>query len=144
MTIQQDNTALTFRVTDYQFPDVEKGQTEFDYDANWLNVEILYSDFTGSYRYLASCIMTVELMELIEGINDVIDGRKFLYISDFMEPFLKFVVGKLGQSISIGIEFIYDTTDVWKSHSLCEALSLQDAKMIANELHRIYEQYPER
>jgi hypothetical protein len=144
MTIHQDNTALTFRVTDYQFPDVDKGQTGFDYDANWLNIEILYSDSTGSYRYLASCIMTVELMELIEGINDVIDGRKFLYISDFMEPFLKFVVGKLGQSIAIGIEFIYDTTDVWKSHGLCEALSLQDAKMIANELHRIYEQYPER
>ncbi len=147
MIIQHDNRKMILSVDGYEFPEHERNDknNEFDYDANWLNVKITYIDENGEQVYTDSCLMTSELSELIDCIKKIISGKELLYISDFMEPYLKIAIAQADDKILVGIEYVYDTNDgVWKSHKISEAVTVEKAIQIADELQKYYEKFPLR
>ena len=89
--------------------------------------------------------MTVELESLIADLSEIISGKESLFISDFLEPYLKIVAVRAGEQIVIGVEFVYDTSDgIWKSHKLSEMMRHEDALLLIDELKNMNERYPQR
>ena len=59
---------IEFNVINYQYP--ERVATEdYDYDANWLMVEIAYSNRAEKNTYYDPCLLTYEFIDLIDGIE---------------------------------------------------------------------------
>ncbi len=145
MTIIENSKRLSFIVADYEYPGYKSTGSGFDYDANWLMVSVVYSDDKGTYTYKDACLLTVELESLIADLSEIISGKESLFISDFLEPYLKIVAVRAGEQIVIGVEFVYDTSDgIWKSHKLSEMMRHEDALLLIDELKNMNERYPQR
>ena len=145
MTIKENCKRLSFEVAGYEYPGYKSTESGFDHDANWLMVSVVYSDDKGTYTYKDACLLTVELESLIAGLSEVISGKESLFISDFLEPYLKIVAVRAGEQIVVGLEFIYDTSDgIWKSHKLSEMMSHEDALLLIDKLKNMNERYPKR
>ena len=86
MIIRSKDTSLSFEIDDYQYPEHKSQEKGYDYDANWLEVAIQYSNQNEVKEYKDTCLLTYELEELIDGLSEVIADKESLYISDFMEP----------------------------------------------------------
>jgi hypothetical protein len=145
MMIQSEGKSLSLAIDGYQYPDQKPQKKGYDYDANWLNVVICYSEATISEKYIDACLLTYELESCIEEIDEVIEGKETLYISDFMEPYLKIAVMRTGASVVIGIVFAYDVADgIWKERKVSETVSLERAKEIVEELKEYAARYPQK
>lgn len=44
MIIRSKDTSLSFEIDDYQYPEHKSQEKGYDYDANWLEVAIQYSN----------------------------------------------------------------------------------------------------
>ena len=142
MNIRNQGKEIVFDIDSYQFP-WEKPDGEGDYDANWLMVKITYSDSEGPQEYTDPCLLTWELCGVIEELEKVINGEESFYVSDFLEPYLKFSFMKVGKDVGIGICFVYDTTDgIWKDHRLAEVFTMEETKDILEELKMLSKKYP--
>ena len=120
----------------------EKG---YDYDANWLEVAIQYSNQNEVEGYKDACLLTYELEELIDGLSEVIAAKESLYISDFMEPYLKFAIASTDGKILLGMEFVYEANKTsWKSHKVSEVITKESAEEIAEELRSMLARFPQR
>lgn len=87
--------------------------------------------------------LTWELYDVIRELEKVINGEESLYVSEFLEPYLKFSFMKVGENIGIGISFMYDTTDgIWKDRRLAESFTVEAAKDILEELKMLSKKYP--
>lgn len=106
-------------------------------------VKITYSDSEGPQEYTDPCLLTWELGDVIKELEKVINGEESFYVSDFLEPYLKFSFMKVGEDIGIGISFVYDTTDgIWKDRRLAESFTVETAKDILEELKMLSKKYP--
>lgn len=120
----------------------EKG---YDYDANWLEVAIQYSNQNEVEEYKDACLLTYELEELIDGLSEVIADKESLYISDFMEPYLKFAIASTDGKILLGMEFVYEANKTsWTSHKVSEVITKESAEEIAEELRSMLARFPQR
>ena len=145
MTVQNNTRRLSFVIESYQYPHLRSSGRDYDYDANWLDVSIQYSDEEGTYQYLNPCLLTYELESLVDDIADVVSGEESLYISDFMEPYLKISAMRVDNTIMLGLGYVYDTTDgIWKEHKLAEQISFEQANRILDELKSFIERFPNR
>lgn len=145
MIIYNGAASISFVVDHYQYPKHKSQEKGYDYDANWLVVAIRYSNQDTTEEYKDACLLTYELEELVDGLSKVIDGKESLYISDFMEPYLKVVFAASDNKILVGLEFVYDTTDgIWKRRKLSEPLSIEKAITIVEELKAISARFPQR
>ena len=135
---------IEFNVINYQYP--ERVATEdYDYDANWLMVEIAYSNRAEKNTYYDPCLLTYEFIDLIDGIDEILAGRETGYITDFMEPYLKFSVTKVGDLFAVQIRFVYDTTDgQWKEIYVSQGVSYQELNAFSQAGRQLCEQFPER
>ena len=142
MNIRNQGKEIVFGIDSYQYP-WEKPDGEGDYDANWLMIKITYSDSDGSQEYTDPCLLTWELCDVIRELEKIINGEESLYVSEFLEPYLKFSFMKVGENIGIGISFVYDTTDgIWKDRRLAESFTVETAKDILEELKMLNKKYP--
>jgi hypothetical protein len=145
MMIQSEGKSISLAIEGYQFPNQKIQKKGYDYDANWLNVIVCYADANVSERYIDACLLTYELESCIEEIDEVVEGKETLYISDFMEPYLKIAVMRTGASVVIGMVFAYDVADrIWKERKVSETVSLERAKGIVEELKEYSARYPQR
>ena len=143
MIISSKNTRLSVDILDYQYPYHKVSGESFDHDANWLMVQIGYSDDTVNEIYKDPCLLTTELTCLIREIEDVVTGKESLYISDFLEPYLKISLMRVDDTIMIGIVFVYDTSDgIWKERGVAELMTLDRANEILNELKSLSKRFP--
>ena len=135
---------IEFNVINYQYP--ERVATEdYDYDANWLMVEIAYSNRAETNTYNDPCLLTYEFIDLIDGIDEILAGRETGYITDFMEPYLQFSVTKVGDLFAVQIRFVYDTTDgQWKEIYVSQGMSYQELNAFSQAGRLLCEQFPER
>ena len=145
MKIRNGSKSLSFTIEEYQYPSEKSHGDDYNYDANWLNVVIEYSDETGIKHYRDACLLTYELENCTEKIHKIISGEEMLYFSDFMEPYLKLAVSRAGDRIVFGIEFVYDTADgIWKSHKVSEVVSQARAQEMLDEMKSLSSRFPER
>ena len=86
----EENKHLEFHVLGYEFP--EKGKKGDTYDANWLVVQIDYSDDQLTFSEKDTCLLSFELQDLTESIDDVLVGKETGLLMTFMEPYLTFAI----------------------------------------------------
>ncbi len=142
MRLQEDSRTIDFTVIDYQFPEIEKGKYD-EYDANWLTVQVDYNE--GEATFEDSCGLSFELAEFAERLTDVIEGREDFCQSDFMEPYLKFTVEKIGSRFEFQMEFICDVENgeagVLSVTEICDEDRLRE---ILDETVEMVSMFPKR
>lgn len=90
-------------------------------------------------------ILGYELEDLIDGLSEVIADKESLYISDFMEPYLKFAIASTDGKILLGMEFVYEANKTsWTSHKVSEVITKESAEEIAEELRSMLARFPQR
>lgn len=145
MIIHNKNESLSFEIDDYQYPEHKSREKGYDYDANWLMVSISYSNDKTSEKYRDACLLTYEFEDFIEGFSNVLAGKENLYISNFMEPYLKFAVAIADERILLGIEFVYEANKTaWKSRKASKVIPKERAKEILEELRSMLARFPQR
>ena len=145
MIIRSKDTSLSFEIDDYQYPEHKSQEKGYDYDANWLEVAIQYSNQNEVKEYKDTCLLTYELEELIDGLSEVIADKESLYISDFMEPYLKFAIASTDGKILLGMELVYEANKTsWRSHKVSEVITKESAEEIAEELRSMLARFPQR
>lgn len=147
MIIQHGRESMSLIITGYEFPDYKTSEKikGNDTDANWLNLMFTYFDGKSERVYNESCLLANELSELIQNTQEIIKGKESLYISDFLEPYLKIVIAQSDDKILIGIEYVYDANEgIWKSYRVAEAVTAEKALQIIDELQAFYDKYPMR
>lgn len=145
MIIHNKNESLSFDIDDYQYPEHKSREKGYDYDANWLMVAISYSNDKTSEKYQDACLLTYEFEDFIEGFSNVLAGKETLYISDFMEPYLKFAIVSADEKILLGMEFVYEANKTaWKSWKISEVMTKERAIEIVEELRLLFARFPQR
>lgn len=144
MRIEDRNKTIEFGILGYQFPDAGCSKpNDPDYDANWLTVQVNYSEDGTTATFQDSCVLTWELKEFAEALAEIIADRETGYISDFMEPYLKFAVAKAGDKFTFTIDFVCDVSDgEWKKICATQFIDRGQLKAIQDEVKQYLTAYP--
>lgn len=147
MLIKNGEQVLTFSVDAYEYPVIERkgNENEYDYGANWLMVRITFFDGAKMQEKTDPCLLTEELQDLLNGVWSVLSGNKSIYISEFMEPYLKFSVARTEAGITIGCVFWqFLSEDEWEEWGVSQTVTVEEASGIARELKAMSEKFPQR
>lgn len=133
---------MEFTVSGYQYPEIESAQGKCGYDANWLVCEVKYTDGNHSEMYRDPCLETYDLRGITESLDEVIEGKEEVYVSEFAEPNLQFVIARLDEKIALTIQFVYDDFgEVWKKRKMTVLLTLEEATAVLDELKALMKTY---
>ena len=139
----EENKHLEFHVLGYEFP--EKGKKGDTYDANWLVVQIDYQDDQLTFSEKDTCLLSFELQDLTESIDDVLVGKETGLLMTFMEPYLTFAITQVGEVYAVQIRFVYDTSDgLWKDVYISQEMTLDELTNMNNGFKDLYKTYPYR
>jgi hypothetical protein len=141
VVFSENNKCLNLSILDYQFP-VKKGMDNFD--ANWLTVKIEYTLNEESQTWTDNCLLSDELESLTEDIDAIIEDKETGMITEFMEPYLKFAITRVGDIFAVQIRFVYDTSDGWKEVYISQGMSRDELKKLNVGLRSLSEQFPFR
>lgn len=145
MLILEKNKSINFNIMGYEFPYEKPSKKEFNYDANWLHLEVVYCDENTNKTYTDNCLLTYELSDLINTLKQIINGSENSYISDFMEPYLSICITKIDEFIIFVISFVYDTTDgKWSKIGVTAKWTMEEAKDKVKELKDMERKFPKR
>ena len=120
MIITKDNKKLSIKVVGYEFPDAKPDGNGFDYDANWLNCEVCYTEGKKEKKYIAPCILTDELETIVFMLEELRDGKSDSYLSNFVESYLIIAVDRAGENFLFTVKFINDTNTVYSVTSVVD------------------------
>lgn len=132
---------LEFSIIDYEFP-LQKDMDNFD--ANWLTVKIDYSEGDSSASYTDNCILADELEAMTDGIENIVSGKETGIITDFMEPYLKFSLTKVGYIYAVQIRFVYDTTGSWKEIYISQGMDKNELCKMRDSFRTLCHSFPYR
>lgn len=138
---QEKSKTLELSVIGYEYP-IKKGMDI--YDANWLTVKICYSGGGNSAVYTDNCLLTKELESLINDIEDIISGKESGFITDFLEPYLKFSLTKVNEIYALQVRFAYNTYGKWKEIYIAQGLNKEELSTILDKLYSMSKKYPYR
>ena len=141
---REGNKILDFNIAGYEFPNVISKEAKGDYDSNWLICQFVYSDGRLNETYTDACLLTFELEELATSLRLIINGQAESYTSEYLEPYLSIEILKQADLISWNIDFVYDTSDDWKSRQIKMELDTQEAQTILSGILEMLSAFPER
>ena len=145
MRLSKAGKSMEFTVSGYQYPEIESAQSKCGYDANWLVCEVKYTDGNHSEMYRDPCLETYDLRGITESLDEIIEGKEEVYVSEFAEPNLQFVMARLDETIALTIQFVYDESgEVWKKRKMAVLLTLEEATAVLDELKALMKTYPIR
>lgn len=145
MLISEKNKSINFNIIGYEFPNEKSTKKEFNYDANWLRFEVIYCDENTNKAYTDTCLLTYELSDLVNTLQQIINGGENSYISDFMEPYLSVCITKIDEFIIIVFSFVYDTTNgKWSKIGVTAKWTLEEARNKVKELKDMELKFSER
>ena len=145
MRLSKAGKSMEFTISGYQYPEIEFAQGKCGYDANWLVCEVKYTDGNHSEMYRDPSLETYDLREITESLEEIIEGKEEVYVSEFMEPNLQFVMARLDETIALTIQFVYDESgEVWKKRKMAVLLTLEEATAVLDELKALMKTYPIR
>ena len=143
MRLEEENKSIEFSVLDYQFPDLEDDADE--YDANWLTVQVVYTEGGADMTFTDSCILSWEIGSFLSELTKVIDGEIDSCCSEFMEPYLSFSVQRIGDRFEFEMRFICDVENdeagVICVTQICDETELRD---IYEDLSEFDDEFPHR
>lgn len=139
---EEGTKRLVFSITGYQFP-FETVTNE--YDANWLMVQVDYSDAGVENTYIEPCLLSFELESLVNEIRGIIQGKETGMITDFLEPNLKLLITKVGELYAVQIRFVYEMScSGWKEVYVCQGLDKHGLQDLYNSFKALSTEYPVR
>lgn len=145
MLILEKNKRINFNIIGYEFPNEKPSKKEFNHDANWLRLEVVYCDENTNKTYTDTCLLTYELSYLVNALQQVINGNENSYISDFIEPYLSVCITKIDEFIIFVFSFVCDTTDgKWSKIGVTAKWTVEEAKDKVKELKAMELKFPER
>lgn len=148
MLILGKNKSINFNITGYEFPHAKPSTTKaYNHDANWLCIEVVYCDDNTNTNntYKDTCLLTYELSDLVNALQQIINGSEDIYISDFMEPYLSVCITKIDEYIIFVFSFVYDTLDgKWSKIAVSAKWTIEEAKEKVKELKDMELKFPER
>lgn len=140
MKIVENEKVFSFDVSGYQYEEYSN-----EYDGNWLMLEFSYADKEVKNIGHDPCILTWEIDNMIDDLKSILNGKKSCFISDFLEPYLKLVVIKHGETYSLATSFYYyPTADDCRSWELSQELSKNNFAAWIKEWEDIMQKYPIR
>ncbi len=146
MLFCEDNKSISLAISGYEFPDSPPSSDgDFTNDANWLLVEVRYSENGRTASQIDSCLLTSELAELYHSLSGLKHRQTGAYMSDFMEPYLKFSVIKVNGLYSLAVRFVHDTSgETWKFWEVCTNISEGGYETFLDELRTAADSFPSR
>ena len=141
MVIAKDNKKLSIKVVGYEFLDAKSEDTGYDYDANWLNCEICYTEGTKEKKYIAPCILTDELETLLFMLKELRDGKSDSYLSNFVESYLIIAVDRAGEDFLFTAKFVDDTNTMYSVTSVVDKKRIDE---IISDLQKDMIAFPRR
>ena len=141
MIIAKDNKKLSIRVVGYEFPDAKPDGNGFDYDANWLNCEVCYTEGEKERKYIAPCILTDELETLLFMLKELRDGKSDSYLSNFVESYLIIAVDRAGENFLFTAKFVDDTNTMYSVTSVVDKKRIGE---IISDLQKDMIAFPKR
>lgn len=145
MRLSKAGKSMEFTISGYQYPETESAQGKCGYDANWLVCEVKYTDGNHTEIHQDPSLDTYDLREITESLEEIIDGKEEVYVSEFMEPNLQFVMARLDEKIALTIQFVYDESgEVWKKRKMAVLLLREEATAVLDDLKALVRKYPVR
>lgn len=144
MTFKENDKRFSLQICGYQFPQRQSTPDEYDYDANWLNCKIGFSEGDYEASCIDPCLTTVELSMLVDALSSIINGDKTAFVSDFLEPYLEIGIERMGDRIKFAVQFECDSGEEEKYWSVISLVGVGEAAAILNELKNDLRMYPER
>lgn len=146
MKITDKCNTIEFGIIGYQFPNAGRSKpNDPDYDANWLTVQVGYTEDETTAVFQDSCVLTWELKEMADALSEMLDDRETAYISEFMEPYLKFAVARAGDNFTFTIDFVCDVSDgEWKKIKATQLLDREQLSAVLDEVKQYLITYPAR
>ena len=141
MIIANKDKKLSIKVVGYEFPDAKPEDAGYDYDANWLNCEVCYTEGERERKYIAPCILTDELATLISAMEELSAGETDSYMSNFVESYLIIAVDRAGNNFLFTVKFIDDNHDVYSVTSVMDEKRINE---IMKDLRKDKEAFPQR
>lgn len=137
----ENKKRLEISILGYEF-ELSKGIDV--YDANWLTVKFDYMSNEQVCSFTDNCLLANELEYLAISIKDIINGKETGIISDFIEPYLKFALTKVGDMYAVQIRFTYDTTGNWKEIYISQGMNREEICKMSDELQKLSNHFPFR
>ncbi|MDE6667566.1 MAG: hypothetical protein K2K38_04365, partial [Clostridia bacterium] len=135
MLISDNSKSIDFSIISYEFPREKSLKKEFNYDANWLLIKVVFSDENINKIYTDICLLTCELSELVNALQQIINSSENSYMSDFMEPYLSVCITKVDEFINFALSFVYSTIDEgWPTVEVTAKWTMKEAKDKLKEL----------
>ncbi len=146
MLISEKNNSINFNVIGYEFPNEIPSKRDFNYDANWLNLEFVCCKEKTSKTYTDTCLLTYELSDLVTAFEQIINGSENSYISDFMEPYLSVCITKVDEFIIFVLSFVYEMSkdNKWSKIGITAKWTMPEAKDKVKELREMERKFPKR
>ncbi len=106
MKFHNEKESLQFNILGYEFPMMKSSENEFNHDANWLVLQTIHKNEMNTEKiYINPCIETIDLLRLYTALCEIKNGSRTIYESDFLEPYLKFIITCENNIISITVIF---------------------------------------
>lgn len=134
--------SLDFDVVGYEFEE-NKSTKDFNWDANWLTIKIVYDKDGYKQEYSSSCILTMELKDFVSDLEKLKNGAINSCELNAFEPYLKMSVKKDKDNYIFNIEFIYDRSTGEKL-TFTSNLSKTEFDYIFKEMKELSEKYKVR
>ena len=145
MLISDKNKSIDFNIISYEFSREKSSVKGFNYDANWLIVKVVFFDKNTNKTYTDKCLLTYELSELVNALQQIINGSENSYISDFIEPYLSVRITKVDEFITFALSFVISTIDEdWPTIEVTAKWTIEEAKYKLKELKDMELKFPER
>ena len=141
MIITNKDKKLSIKVVGYEFPDTKPEDAGYDYDANWLNCEVCYTEGEKERKYIAPCILTDELASLISAMEELSAGERDSYMSNFVESYLIIAIDKAGDNFLFTIKFFDDNSEMY---SVTSVVDKKRIKEIIKDLNEDKKTFPQR
>ncbi len=145
MLILDRNKNIKFNIIGYEFPAIKPLTKDFDYDANWLELEIIYCDENIKKTYIDPCLLTCEFSDLVNALQQIINNGENSWESNFIEPCLSIRITKIDKFINFVFSFVYDVTDAEVSKiEVAAKWTMKEAKDKVRELKDMELKFPIR
>jgi hypothetical protein len=141
MIITNKDKKLSIKVVGYEFPDAKPEDAGYDYDANWLNCEVCYTEGEKEGKYIAPCILTDELASLISALEELSTGKRDSYMSNFVESYLIIAIDRAGDNFLFTIKFIDDNSEMY---SVTSVVGEKRIKEIIKDLNEDKKTFPQK
>lgn len=139
MEIVQGEKRIEVNIDSYEFPYDEKGMKD---DNNWLNVKVFWEDEVVRKEGIVPCLLTEELKEITEGIEDFLTNGEESYASDLREKNLVIKMKMYQEDIAFYISFLFKNEN--EPYVLVKQMKKEEITEILHDLKQQMYKFPIR